>query len=66
MTEQKNLILAIVLSIGIILAFQYFYELPRLKDAQERAQQQPGTVTQTTPAPATPAPAPGAGTAVPG
>ena len=31
MPEQRNLILAIVLSVTIILAFQYFYELPRIK-----------------------------------
>ena len=40
MTEQKNLILAIVLSIGIILAFQFFYELPRVERQQEAARQQ--------------------------
>ena len=31
MPDQRNLILAIVLSVTIILAFQYFYELPRIK-----------------------------------
>ena len=31
MPEQRNLILAIVLSVTIIIAFQYFYELPRMK-----------------------------------
>lgn len=40
MTEQRNLILAIVLSVGIILAFQYFYEIPRLREAQKAAPQQ--------------------------
>jgi YidC/Oxa1 family membrane protein insertase len=40
MTEQRNLILAIVLSVGIILAFQYFYEVPRMREAQKAAQQQ--------------------------
>jgi YidC/Oxa1 family membrane protein insertase len=40
MPEQRNLILAIVLSVTIIIAFQYFYELPRIKDAQ-RQQAQP-------------------------
>ena len=40
MPEQRNLILAIVLSVTIIIAFQYFYELPRMKDAQ-RQQAQP-------------------------
>ena len=36
MPEQRNLILAIVLSVTIIIAFQYFYELPRIKDAQRQ------------------------------
>jgi YidC/Oxa1 family membrane protein insertase len=36
MTDQKNLILAIVLSVLIILAFQFFYEIPRMQDARER------------------------------
>ena len=48
MPEQRNLILAIVLSVTIILAFQYFYELPRVKEAQR----QPAPHTeQTVPAP---------------
>ena len=36
MPEQRNLILAIVLSVTIIIAFQYFYELPRIKEAQRQ------------------------------
>ena len=36
MPDQRNLILAIVLSVTIIIAFQYFYELPRIKDAQRQ------------------------------
>jgi YidC/Oxa1 family membrane protein insertase len=64
MTEQKNLILAIVLSIGIILAFQYFYEVPRLKDAREQAQQQTTAQPQTAPTATTPA-APGTAPAPP-
>jgi len=43
MPDQRNLILAIVLSVTIILAFQYFYELPRIKEAQR---QQPVTSEQ--------------------
>jgi YidC/Oxa1 family membrane protein insertase len=61
MPEQRNLILAIVLSVTIILAFQYFYELPRIKETQR---QQPAPTEQTMPsaegAPSTTAPvAPG-------
>ena len=29
MSDQRNLIIAIVLSVGIIFAFQFFYEMPR-------------------------------------
>jgi YidC/Oxa1 family membrane protein insertase len=47
MPEQRNLILAIVLSVTIILAFQYFYELPRVREAQR---QQAQRTEQTTPA----------------
>jgi YidC/Oxa1 family membrane protein insertase len=36
MPEQRNLILAIVLSVTIIIAFQYFYELPRIKQTQQQ------------------------------
>jgi YidC/Oxa1 family membrane protein insertase len=53
MPDQKNLILAIVLSVTIILAFQYFYELPRIQ--QSPRQQEVVTSEQ----PAAPAPAPG-------
>jgi len=34
MTDQKNLILAIVFSVGIILLFQVFYEMPRMREEQ--------------------------------
>jgi YidC/Oxa1 family membrane protein insertase len=51
MPEQRNLILAIVLSVTIILAFQYFYELPRVREAQR---------TEETRAPAPEPSAPGA------
>jgi YidC/Oxa1 family membrane protein insertase len=52
MPEQRNLILAIVLSVTIIIAFQYFYELPRVRDAQRQAQR----TEQTTPSPEQAAP----------
>ena len=56
MPEQRNLILAIVLSVTIIIAFQYFYELPRLQREQLRQATQ---VEQSTDAPPTPTPVPG-------
>jgi YidC/Oxa1 family membrane protein insertase len=64
MSDQRNLILAIVLSVGIILGFQYFYELPRLRQAQQQAalqQAQQAQVLETAPGTVTPGPArPGA------
>ncbi len=44
--DQKNLLLAIALSIGVLLAWQYFYAGPKLKKEQERQRQlkeAPGT-----------------------
>ena len=41
--DQKNLLLAIVLSMGVLLLWQYFYAAPKLREEQERqrrAQQQ--------------------------
>ena len=58
--NQKNLLLAIVLSMGVLLLWQYFYAGPKLKDEQDRlkrAQQTQGTQTVpgTTQAPGVPA-----------
>ena len=61
MPEQRNLILAIVLSVTIIIAFQYFYELPRLKEGQRQEAQRTEQMAETAPAEAAPeavAPAP--------
>ena len=57
MPDQKNLIVAIVLSLVILLGFQYFYELPHMR-AQQAAQQTQEAL-QALQAPARPA-APGA------
>jgi YidC/Oxa1 family membrane protein insertase len=64
MSDQRNLILAIVLSVGIILAFQYFYEMPRMKEAQQRLEAERAATSETT-APASPEAAP-PGVAAPG
>ena len=53
MSEQRNLILAIVLSVGIILGFQYFYEFPKMREAQKRPEGEAVTEVQK-PAPTTP------------
>jgi YidC/Oxa1 family membrane protein insertase len=50
MSDQRNLILAIVLSVVIILGFQFFYEMPRQREAQQRADAERATATQTAPA----------------
>jgi YidC/Oxa1 family membrane protein insertase len=34
--DQKNLMLAIILSMGVLLAWQYFYAGPKLREEQER------------------------------
>ncbi|TWA90795.1 protein translocase subunit yidC [Azospirillum brasilense] len=67
MTDQRNLILAIALSIAILLGFQYFYDGPRVKQ-QQAAQQAAQTEQSVAPGAATaPGAAPGSvpGTAAP-
>ncbi|MCC7046144.1 MAG: membrane protein insertase YidC, partial [Alphaproteobacteria bacterium] len=54
--DQKNLFVAIALSIAIVLGFHYFYDRPRVQQQQQQQQQ-----AQTTPAaPAAPGAVPGA------
>jgi YidC/Oxa1 family membrane protein insertase len=52
--DQKNLILAIVLSMGVLLGWQYFYAAPKMKEEQARQaalkQQQPATPGAVAPA----------------
>ena len=72
--NQKNLLAAIVLSVGVLLLWQVFYAGPKLKEDQERLKRAAGQTEQTAggPVPATPAPAgapvvaPGAPAAAPG
>ncbi|MEM8947821.1 MAG: membrane protein insertase YidC [Pseudomonadota bacterium] len=54
MPEQRNLILAIVLSVTIIIGFQYFYELPRIHEEQRRQ----AAIEESTGGTVTPTPAP--------
>ncbi|NNF77298.1 MAG: membrane protein insertase YidC [Rhizobiales bacterium] len=77
---NKNLILALVLSLGVLIAWELFYGLPKMREqqAQEAAQQQAQTEAGTPAAPAAPdgavpsatpggaIPQPGAAAAVPG
>lgn len=60
MTEQKNLVLAIVISIAILLGFQYFFERPRQQAAQAEAQRQQALLAEQAPA-AVPGTTPGIG-----
>jgi YidC/Oxa1 family membrane protein insertase len=59
--QQKNLILAIVLSMAVVFGWQYFYAGPKMKEEQERLKRQQA---QTQTAPAAPGTVPG--TTVPG
>ncbi|MCW5752245.1 MAG: membrane protein insertase YidC, partial [Alphaproteobacteria bacterium] len=65
MSDQKNLFLAIIASVAILMGFQLFYELPReearqaaLKRQEQMQQQQPATPGTET---AAPVPLPGGG-----
>ncbi len=53
MSDQKNLILAIVASMAILFGFQYFYEMPRAEKARQAEAQRQEQIKQA--APATPA-----------
>ncbi len=57
--HQKNLLLAIVLSVAVLLAWQMFYAGPKLKDDQERRQRAQQEQTQSKPSGAAPTVAPG-------
>lgn len=65
MSDQRNLILAIVLSVGIILAFQFFYEMPRMREAQQRAEAERAATGELVQPQAPPGQAPAAGAAIP-
>jgi YidC/Oxa1 family membrane protein insertase len=60
--SQKNLLLAIVLSVAVLLAWQTFYAGPKMREEQERRQR----VEQTQPKERPSAPKEGHGSAVPG
>src|ERR1700682_1159908 len=60
MTDQKNTLLAIVLSAIVLIVWQYFFGLPHMQ--RQEAQRQPQTQSQSVP---TPGPGSGPSTAVP-
>ena len=61
MPEQRNLILAIVLSVTIIIGFQYFFEMPRIQEEQRRQ----AAIEQSTGSTVAPTPTPGQTTVTP-
>jgi YidC/Oxa1 family membrane protein insertase len=65
MNDQKNVLLAIVLSAIVLIGWQYFIGVPQMEKQRQEAQQK-AAQTQTQPAPGTPAPTPGTATQVPG
>ncbi len=60
MTDQKNLVLTIVISIAILFGFHYFYERPRQLAAQAEAQRQQALQAEQVPT-TTPGATPGIG-----
>ncbi|MEZ5818930.1 MAG: membrane protein insertase YidC [Hyphomicrobiaceae bacterium] len=65
--NQKNLLTAIVLSVLVLLAWNYFYAGPKMQQEQERKKQEQARSAPTTPQPGAPgvAPQPGAPQATP-
>lgn len=67
MSDQKNLIIAIALSVAILFGFQYFYEAPRIEQARQAQQTTQTSASAPQPgAPPKPGEAPAAGPAAPG
>jgi YidC/Oxa1 family membrane protein insertase len=63
--NQKNLLLAIILSVAVLLGWQVFYAGPKMKEEQERRARQQATQTQQTQQ-TSPAGQPGSATQSPG
>src|SRR5690348_9510508 len=59
MTDQKNTLLAIVLSAIVLIGWQYFFGLPQMEKQRQEAQLKAQQQQQQTQQPAQPAPAPG-------
>jgi YidC/Oxa1 family membrane protein insertase len=59
MTDQRNLIVAIALSIAILLGFQFFYEGPRVQQNQAELARQQAAQTEQSVTPAVPGAIPG-------
>jgi len=48
MTDQRNLVIAIALSLAILLGFQFFYEVPRQEERQQAEQSESAGADQAT------------------
>ena len=57
--QQKNLILAIVLSMAVVFGWQYFYAGPKMKEEQERLKRQQAQTQPVTASPGSPGVLPG-------
>jgi YidC/Oxa1 family membrane protein insertase len=60
MNDQKNMLLAIVLSAIVLIGWQIFFGLPSMQQQQKQKQQPPQQQTQQQPGPTTSVPQPGA------
>lgn len=58
--DNRNLLLAITLSVVVLLGWQFFYGVPQMEKQRQIAQQNQQTQTQNVPAGSTSVPAPGA------
>ena len=61
--DQKNLLMAILLSVGVMLAWQFFYASPKIKEEQERRRIATEQQAKTSSTPGAPATAPVGGSA---
>jgi YidC/Oxa1 family membrane protein insertase len=66
MTDQKNTLLAIVLSALVLIGWQIFYGMPQMEKQKQAQQQQQQTPVPTVPAQPAPAPQPGTVPQAPG
>ena len=71
MSDQKNMLIAIAISLAILLGFQFFYEFPKLEKEKERQAQIAAQEKSQLPAPSkgvnnTDIQAPGGGVSAPG
>lgn len=64
--DNRNLLLAIALSVVVLLGWQYFYGVPQMEKQKQLAQQNQVATSQTPPAPGSAVPSAAPGSTVPG